>query len=125
VPTQVKIQGIERRKAALAMTFLVFSGFPCGLAQSAARSVVGIVSDREGSPLPSCVVQIEDTATLGIRSYITGNDGAYHFMDLDPDRDYMMRALCRNTWGRAKTLSRFDSRKQAVINLKVEVLREE
>lgn len=122
---QVKMPGFESRKTALAVSLLVFSAFVCGLAQSSARSVRGIVTDREGPPLPSCVVQIEDTATLGIRSFITGNDGAYHFMNLDPDGEYVIRARHRNVWGRAKTLSRFDSRKEATVNLELEVLREE
>ena len=79
-------------KIALAIILPVFSAFVCGFAQSSTRSVSGIVTDREGDPLPSSVVQIEDTVTLNIRSFITRNDGAYYFMDLSPDRDYMIRA---------------------------------
>jgi hypothetical protein len=112
-------------KIALAIILPVFTAFVCGFAQSSTRSVSGIVTDREGAPLPSSVVQIEDTATLDIRSFITGSDGAYYFMDLSPDRDYMIRARHRNVWGPAKTLSRFDSRKEANVNLKIDVLKEE
>ena len=125
MPLQVGMPGFERHKTALPIVFLVFSVFVCGFAQGSARSVRGIVTDREGAPLASAVVQIEDTATLGIRSYLTGNDGTYHFMDLDPDRDYTIRARQGNVWGRVKTLSRFDSRKEATVNLKIDVLREE
>ena len=107
------------------MVLLASSPFVGGLAQGSARFVRGIVTDRDGAPLASAVVQIEDTATLGIRSYLTGTDGTYYFIDLDPDRDYTIRARQGNVWGRAKTLSRFDSRKQATINLKIEILREE
>ena len=112
-------------KIALAIILPVFAAFECGFAQSSTRSVRGIVTDREGAPLPSSVVQIEDTVTLNIRSFITGNDGAYYFMDLTPDRDYMIRARHRNVWGRAKTLSQFDSRKEATVSLKLKGLTEQ
>jgi hypothetical protein len=112
--------------SALAFIFLSVAGPPvCGYAQSSARSVRGIVTDRDGAPLPSSVVEIEDTATLRIRSFIAGNDGAYYFMGLSPDGDYKLRARYRNVWGRAKALSRFDSRQEATVNLKIDVLKEE
>ena len=112
--------------AALAFIFLSVAGpLVCGYAQSSARSVRGIVTDREGTPLSSSVVEIEDTATLRIRSFIAGNDGAYYFMGLSPDGDYKLRARYRNVWGRPKALSRFDSRQEANVNLKIDVLKEE
>ncbi|PWU03113.1 MAG: hypothetical protein C5B51_19480 [Terriglobia bacterium] len=111
--------------AALVIIFSVAAPFFCGSAQTPARSVRGVVTDREGAPLSSTVVQIEDAATLYVRSFMTRNDGTYFFMDLDPDRDYILKAHYRNAWSRAKTLSRFDSRKDATVNLKIDILREE
>ena len=105
MPIQVEMRGFERRKTALVILFLVFSAFVCVSAQGLARSVRGIVTDRDGAPLVSSVVQIEDEGTLSIRSFITGNDGFYYFLDLSPDRDYLIRARHGNVWGRAKTLS--------------------
>ena len=110
---------------ALAIILSVAVPFVRGSAQTVARSVRGVVTDREGTPLPSTVVQIEDTATLYVRSFITRNDGSYFFVDLDPDRDYILKAHHRNAWSRAKTLSRFDSRKEATVNLKVDGVKEE
>ena len=112
-------------KTAIPIIVLVLSPFVSGFAQSEARCVRGIVTDREGAPLGSAVVQIEDTATLGIRSFITGHGGAYYFMGLSPDRDYIIKAHYGNVWGRAKTLSQFDSRKEATVNLKVETSKEQ
>jgi hypothetical protein len=83
------------------------------------------VVDREGLPLPAAVVQIEDLTSLQVRSFITREDGAYYFCDLDPDRDYKLRARYRRVWGPSKTLSRFDSRKEATLNLKIDVKKEE
>lgn len=112
-------------KTALAIVLAVAAPCSCGFAQSWARSVRGVVTDRGGAPLSSCVVQIEDRATLDIRSFVTGNDGIYFFMGLSPERDYMLKARHRNVWGRAKTVSRFDSRKETTVNLKIDVLKEE
>ena len=107
------------------IVLVIFAALVCGLAQSAPRSVRGIVVDRRASPLPAAFVQIEDEASLEIRSFVTLKDGAYYFMDLDPDRDYRLRARYRNVWGPARTLSRFDSRKGATVDLKIDVLKEE
>jgi len=112
-------------KTAVAIIVTLFAGFASGFAQSLTRSVRGIITDREGTPLASAVVQIEDTGTLSIRSFVTRKDGVYYFMDLSPDQDYTIRARYQNVWGRAKTLTRFDSRKEATVNLKIDVLKEE
>jgi hypothetical protein len=112
-------------KTAIPIIVLVLSPFVSGFAQSEARCVRGIVTDREGAPLGSAVAQIEDTASLRIRSFVTRNDGAYYFMELGPDRDYIIRAHYGNVWGRPKTLSQFNSRKEAIVNLKVETLKEQ
>src|SRR5215469_4423206 len=56
------------------------------------RSVGGTVKDNKGHCLAGAVVQIEDRTTLRIRSYVTRNDGAYHFDGLSPDLTYHVRA---------------------------------
>jgi hypothetical protein len=94
-------------------------------AQPLIRSVQGIVLDREGQPLPRAVVQIEDLSSLQIRSFVTQGDGCYHFFALSGDRYYRLSARYRRVWGRSRTLSAFDSRKLAMVNLKVDVKKEE
>jgi hypothetical protein len=89
------------------------------------RSVKGIVADREGQPLPHAVVQIEDLTSLRISSFVTRDDGSYFFWELSCDRDYKLSARYRRVWGRSRTLSVFDSRRLAILNLKVNVKKEE
>jgi hypothetical protein len=89
------------------------------------RSVHGIVRDRSGQPLAGSVVQIEDQVTLNVRSYIVQNDGKYHFILLRPDIEYTLRARYRNVRGAKKTLTIFDSRKDAEVTLTVDVKKEE
>ena len=84
------------------------------------RSVQGVVTDSTDSPLEGAVVQLKDTKSLQIRSFITRNTGAYHFHGLNPDIDYELKADFQGKASAWKTLSSFDSRKQAVVNLKID-----
>ena len=92
-------------------------------AESLVRSVRGIVRDGDGQPVPGAVVKIQDRASLDVRSFITKQDGTYQFQGLHPDREYRLRARYQETWGPRKTLSAFDSRPEAVVELKVNVKR--
>jgi len=83
------------------------------------RSVQGIVTDNGDAPLEGAVVQLKDTKTLQIRSFITKQNGTYHFHSLNPDVDYELKADHQGASSGSKTLSSFDSRKAAVVNLKV------
>lgn len=87
---------------------------------SATRSVQGNVTDASNNLVDGAVVQLKDTKTLQIRSFITKADGMYHFHGLNPNVDYELKADHQGASSPLKTLSSFDTRKQAVINLKVE-----
>lgn len=84
------------------------------------RAVAGVVRGETDDPVEGAVVQLKDTKTLKIRSYITKADGVFRFFGLSTNADYELRADFKNLSSPTKTLSIFDSRKQAVINLKVE-----
>lgn len=84
------------------------------------RQVRGKVMFRDGEPVRGATVQLRNTRTLDIRSYVTKADGTYHFDSLSADVDYQIRAEYRGISSATKTVSRFDSRKVAVINLKLD-----
>jgi Carboxypeptidase regulatory-like domain len=94
---------------------------PAGFAQkdSSTRSVQGVVTNPDESTAVGAVVQLKNQKTLQVRSFITKEDGGYHFFELSPDVDYELKADFRGTSSGPKTLSSFDSRKKAVINLKL------
>jgi hypothetical protein len=73
------------------------------------RMVTGKVVDARGNTLPGAAVQLEDTITLVVRSYITQQDGCYHFAGLSDDVDYELRANYHGHWSDRKTISKFDS----------------
>ena len=84
-----------------------------------ARTVTGEVTSAEDTPVSGAVVQLKNTKTLQIRSFITKDDGMYYFTRLSPDIDYELRADSKGLSSPTKTLSSFDSRKTATINLKL------
>ena|SRR5450759_1595426 len=103
------------------VVLLLMACAPAGFAQkdSATRSVQGSVSHPDDSAVVGAVVQIKNMKTLQVRSFITLEDGTYHFYELSPDVDYELKADFRGASSGPKTLSSFDSRKKAVINLKL------
>jgi hypothetical protein len=66
-------------------------------------------------------VELEDSFTLQIRSYISNQDGRYYFKGLNDDVDYTVRAHYRSYWSKRKTLSKFDSSKDRSITLVIPV----
>lgn len=83
------------------------------------RSVEGIVTTAEDAPAVGAVVQLKNTKTLQIRSFIAKENGEYYFHELSPDVDYELKADHQGASSSSKTLSSFDSRKKATMNLKL------
>jgi hypothetical protein len=83
------------------------------------RTVEGTVTDANNQPVADAVVQLKNTKTLQIRSFITQGDGAYHFAGLGADVEYQLKADRDGSSTSWKTLSVFNTKKTAVINLKL------
>lgn len=97
---------------------------PATFAQSrkgepAVRSVTGIVTDASGGAVTGAVVQLKNTKSLQIRSFITKEEGQYYFQGLSPDVDFELHAESKTGASATHTLSSFNTDKQAVINLKL------
>ena len=86
---------------------------------STVRSVQGIVTDASGNTLSGAIVHLKNAKTLQIRSFITKDDGSYAFHGLSTNIDYELRAEYNDASSDVRTLSVFDSRSKAVINLKI------
>ena len=87
---------------------------------SGTRTLNGIVTDAGGAPAPKAVVQLKDSKTLQVRSFIAQEDGGFHFAGLSTNTDYEVRAERDGASSGTKTLSVFDGRKAATINLKLD-----
>ncbi|MBZ5723709.1 MAG: carboxypeptidase-like regulatory domain-containing protein [Acidobacteriia bacterium] len=112
------------RFAPVLLALLVFC-VPAGFAQKKSkgdqntRTVQGVVTAADDTAVAGAIVQLEDTKTKTVRSFITQEKGAYYFHGLSPDIDYELRANHQGASSGTKTLSSFDSRKEAIINLKL------
>ena len=85
------------------------------------RTLTGFVSNQHGSPLSDSVVYLTNTRSMNVKTYIVGKDGMYRFPALSPDIDYQIYAQYKGQRSDTKTLSSFDSRSNAVINLRIQV----
>jgi len=81
------------------------------------RAVTGTVTSADDKPVAGAVVQLKDMRTLQVRSFITLDDGQYHFTGLRIDIDYELTARSGELTANKK-LSLFDNRKAAVMNFK-------
>lgn len=105
------------------LTCAVLSADPQGKKQREdpnTRSVQGFVEDASGRLVEGAVVQLKNKKSLQVRSFITQKEGAYYFHGLSTDVDYELRAEHKGRASGVRTLSVFDSRRKAVINLKLE-----
>jgi hypothetical protein len=83
------------------------------------RSLKGTVTDRDSKPASGAVVLLKDNKTLQVRSFVVQEGGAYHFYGLSTNDEYEVRAQLKGSSSGSKTLSAFDSRKEATIDLKL------
>ncbi len=84
------------------------------------RTAQGTVRNANEEISAGAVVQIKNLKTLQIRSFITKEDGKYVFNNLARDVDYELRAESKGFASPMKSLSTFDNRKVAILNLKLE-----
>ncbi len=87
---------------------------------SGPRNLTGTVYDRQDRPVPNAIVSLKNTRTLAIATFITADNGEYRFNNLSATADYEVHAESGGKKSAPRTLSSFDSRKQAKINLKIE-----
>jgi hypothetical protein len=88
--------------------------------ESQLRTVHGIIMDKSESPIASAVVFLNNTRNNVIRSYIADEQGNYRFSGLDPNTDYEIHAEKDGAKSNTRTISSFDSKKDIVLNLKIE-----
>src|SRR3984893_7941560 len=110
----VKLAMAASLAAMLFSTLLIGQNDDTGL-----RSVQGVVTDASGKPVAGAVVQLKDTKSLQIRSYVTEADGSYHFGGLSTNVEYELQANKDSVTSGKKTLTVFNTKKAATVNLKL------
>jgi hypothetical protein len=88
--------------------------------QETLRNLQGTVYDKEDKPVVGAVVQLKNVRTLQMRSYISKENGEYHFSSLKIDDDYEVEARNNSMTSGPKKISIFDNRKIVIQNLKTD-----
>ncbi len=84
------------------------------------RNVTGVVTMPDEGPAAGAIVKLKNLKTLQVLSYITKDDGKYIFNNLSTSIDYELRAEFKGMQSSKRTLSVFDQRLDAIVNLKLE-----
>lgn len=91
------------------------------LAGDGSRSVSGEVTDKRGNLLPGAVVEIDNSITKEVQSYIVQKDGRYLFQELNPDVDFVLHALYKGHLSKNWTLSKFNGAKHAKMDFVIPI----
>lgn len=114
---------VGRPIVCLLVALLLFAGMTTAQdrkREAQLRTVRGVVMDKSDSPLSGSVVFLKNTRTNSVRSSYTDDSGSYRFSGLDPNADYELHAEKDNEKSTTRTVSSFDSRKDIVLNLKID-----
>ena len=84
------------------------------------RSVSGVVHDSNSAPIQDAIVYLKNVKSLAVKSFIVSQEGKYDFHGLLPNVDYELWAEAKGRKSEVKTVSQFDSRKELVMNLKID-----
>ena len=114
---------MPRRIVVAAVTLLWLAAV--GVAQDSKReaqlrTVRGVVTDKQDSAIPASVVFLKNTRTQAVQTRVAGEQGDYRFSGLDPNADYEIHAEKDGAKSAMKTISSFDTRKDIVLNLKID-----
>jgi len=83
------------------------------------RALRGRVTDEDGHVVAGAVVQLQNSSTIWIRSYITQRDGLYYFDELLTNVSYQVQANYHGGYSHIRSLSKFNSRTVATVNLTI------
>jgi hypothetical protein len=103
-------------------TSFAFSGrtFSAQVNDHKLRDLSGTVTSPSHEPLKGAVVELQEGDGAAIRSYITGQNGEYHFNRLNSDADYKVWVVFRTRHSKSKEISKFDDHLDKVIDFTVE-----
>ena len=89
-------------------------------AEAQLRVLHGSVIDKDENPIASSVVYLKNLKSQAVKTYIADDSGNYRFSGLDPNVDYEIHAEKDGAKSQTRTISSFDSKKEIILNLKID-----
>src|SRR5262245_48240152 len=65
---------------------LILTGFTAANAQERFGGLTGTITDPQDAPVPGVTVTATNRTSGVVRTVVTGSDGSYRILDLDPGR---------------------------------------
>ncbi len=84
------------------------------------RNLSGTVTSPSHEPLRGAVVELQEGEGAEVKSYITAEDGRYHFNRLNSEADYRVWVVFRNRHSKNHEISKFDDHLDKVIDFTIE-----
>jgi hypothetical protein len=110
---------MSKRFAAVSAMLVLLVMVAAPACAQATRTLQGQVMKAGDAAVPGAIVYLKNTKTLAVRSFTSDEKGNYRFPSLSPNVDYEVYAVHEGVKSDTKTLSAFDSRPVATINIKV------
>jgi hypothetical protein len=83
------------------------------------RSLSGRVTDTSHEPIRGVIVELRNSATHEVVTYITDASGRYNFKRLDGNVDYEVGVVFRGRRSATRSISKFDSHMVKILNFTV------
>ena len=84
------------------------------------RVLDGKVTSKTDAALAGAVVYLKDSKSLAVKTYITDEEGHFHFGMLSQNTDYELWAESNGTKSKSKSISSFDSKNAYNFTLKID-----
>jgi len=87
---------------------------------AARRTIEGKVEDKNDAPIKGAVVYLKDSRTLAVKSFISDDEGVFHFGQLSQNTDYEVYAEFEGKRSKSRRISSFDSKTDFNFTLKID-----
>lgn len=89
------------------------------LSQPTIRTLNGTVTDTSHEPIRGAVVELHNSKSNEVLSYLTDASGQYNFKRLDGNTDYDVWVLYRGRRSPTRSISKFDNHMAKVIDFTI------